>query len=81
MYRVFGANERPLYAKLYWTDEVTLDLLLFLMVIMLTYRALEGSPLRAGMGRLLGAVLAIVLVVPFVLFSARRFSNALVRRH
>ena len=46
------------------------------MVITLTYRALEGSPLRAGMGRLLGAVLVIVLVVPFVLFSARRFSSA-----
>ena len=32
--------------------------------------------MRAGMGRLLGAVLIIVLVVPFVLFSARRFSRA-----
>lgn len=74
VYRVFGQGS-AVYGKLYWTDEVTLDLLLFLMVITLTYRALEGSPLRAGMGRLLGAVVTLVLVVPFVLFSARRLSN------
>jgi hypothetical protein len=74
-FRVFG-NLSVLFRRLYWTDEVTLDLLLFLMVITLTYRALESSPLRAGMGRLLGAVLVIVLVVPFLLFSARRFSSA-----
>jgi len=60
----------------YWTDEVLLDLLLFLMVILLIYRALEGSPMRAGMGRLLGAVVNSVAIVPFVLFSARRFSTA-----
>ena len=73
--RVFG-DTSVLFSKLYWTDEVTLDLLLFLMVIVLTYQALEGSALRKGMGRLLGAVLMIVLVVPFVVFKARRFSSA-----
>ncbi|MBZ5677398.1 MAG: hypothetical protein LAP61_24405 [Acidobacteriia bacterium] len=45
------------------------------MVITLIYRALEASPVRIAMGRLLGAVVAVVLVVPFVLFSARRFST------
>jgi hypothetical protein len=75
VYRVFG-EASPFFRKLYWTDEVTLDLLLFLMVITLTYRALESSPLRAGMGRVLGAVVIAVLTVPFVLFSARRFSTA-----
>ena len=74
VYRVFGENS-AIFRKLYWTDEVSLDLLLFLMVIMLTYRALEASPMRAGMGRLLGAVVLIVLVVPFVLFTSRRFSR------
>src|SRR5579872_2843359 len=74
LYRVFG-DPSPLFRRLYWTDEVTLDLLLFLMVITLIYRALESSPLRAGMGRLLGAVVVIVLTVPFVLFHARRFST------
>lgn len=62
------------FRRLYWTDEVTLDLVLFLMVITLIYRAVEGSPVRTAMGRLLGAVVAAVLVVPFILFSARRFS-------
>ena len=52
-----------------------LDLLLFLMVITLTYRALENSPLRAAMGRLLAVLGMMVLVVPFVFFSARRFST------
>jgi hypothetical protein len=74
VYRAFGQSS-AVYGKLYWTDEVILDLLLFLMVITLTYQALEGSPLRAMMGRLLGVVGVMVLVVPFVLFSARRFST------
>ena len=64
------------YPKVYWTDEVVLDLLLFLLVILLVYRALEGSPLRPMMGRLLAVVVAVVLFVPFILFSARRFSTA-----
>jgi len=74
VYRVFG-DASPIFSRLYWTDEVILDLLLFLMVISLIYRALESSPMRAGMGRLLGAVVVVVLIVPFVLFSARRFSS------
>jgi hypothetical protein len=74
VYRVFGEASNFFY-RLYWTDEISLDLALFLMVITLTYRALEGSPLRLGMGRLLGGVLVLVLVVPFVVFSSRRFSN------
>jgi len=74
VYRVYSLSSQ-FYGKLYWTDEVIMDLLLFLMVIVLTYRALESSPLRAGMGRLLGAVVLIVVTVPFVLFSARRFST------
>jgi len=74
VYRVYSLAS-PIYGKLYWTDEVIMDLLLFLMVIVLTYRALESSPLRAGMGQLLGAVVVIVVTVPFVLFSARRFST------
>src|SRR5690349_12545083 len=53
--------EPNLFRKLYWTDEVTLDLVLFFMVIALIYRALEDSPLRAAMGRLLAAVVVIVL--------------------
>lgn len=75
VYRVFG-DANSLFRTLYWTDEITLDLLLFLLVITLTYRALEGNPMRAGMGKLLGGVLLVVLIVPFVLFGSRRFSRA-----
>lgn len=75
VYRVYGLAS-AMYRGLYWTDEVTLDLVLFLMVISLIYRALEGSSMKAGMGRLLGAVVVLVLTVPFVLFSARRFSTS-----
>jgi hypothetical protein len=64
------------FRKLYWTDEITLDILLFLMVITLIYRAVEGSSVRTAMGRILGVVIVAVLTVPFVLFSARRFSTA-----
>jgi hypothetical protein len=71
--RVHGQTN--FFRKLYWTDEITLDLLLFLMVITLIYRAVEGSPVRVAMGRLLGAVVAVVLVVPFIVFTARRFST------
>src|ERR1700689_3540449 len=34
------------YRRLYWTDHVTLDLLLFLVVIAFTYAALQDNPLR-----------------------------------
>src|SRR5437588_11376770 len=39
-----------LYRLFYWTDEMVLDLLLFLTVITLTLQALEGKPqhVRAG---------------------------------
>jgi len=53
------------YSTLYWTDEIVLNLLLFLMVISFTYRALGESPRRAAMGKLLGAVFIVVLSVPF----------------
>jgi hypothetical protein len=73
-YRVYSLAS-AIYGKLYWTDEVIMDLLLFLMVIVLTYRAVESSSLRTTMGRLLGAIVVVVITVPFVLFSARRFST------
>jgi|SRR5581483_2142285 len=76
VWRVLGASrDSSLFRMLYWTDEVVLDLVLFLMVISLTFRALEGSPLRSAIGRFLAAVVVIVLIVPFVAFSSRRFGT------
>lgn len=66
--RKFGTGGKQ-YRLVFWSDEIALDLLLFLILILLTYRAMEGSPARGTMGRMLGAVTAIVLVLPFVLFK------------
>ncbi len=64
----FGPRSRLFY-HLFWTDEIGLDLVLFFILIVLTYRAMEGSPAQAAMGRMLGAVIAIVMALPFVLFK------------
>lgn len=64
----YGSMNSRLYYKVYWADEIVLNLLLFLMVIALTYRAMEGNPVRPMVGRMLGAVVLVVLVLPFVLF-------------
>jgi hypothetical protein len=59
------------YVLLYWTDEILLDLLLFLMVIAFTYQALEGNPLRGKAGKFLGAVVVLAVVAPFVVYYHR----------
>jgi hypothetical protein len=66
--RKFGRTGK-LYAAAFWTDEIALDLLLFFILILLTYRAMEGSPAQKQMGRMLGAVTLIVMVLPFVLYK------------
>ena len=62
-----------LYAVLFWTDELVLDLLLFLMVIDLTYRAMERNPARGMMARLLGGIVLLMLLLPFVVFQEPPF--------
>jgi hypothetical protein len=59
------------FVRLYWTDEVLLDLLLFLMVIVFTYQALEGNPLRAKAGRLLAFIVVIAVAAPFAVYYQR----------
>jgi len=59
-----------LFRKIYWSDEVLTDLLLFLTVISLIYLAVESNPLRAKTGRLLAGIVVIVLILPFILFHA-----------
>jgi hypothetical protein len=66
--RTFGAGSRQ-YRWVFWTDEIGLNLLLFLILILLTYRAMEGSPLREATGRMLAAMTLIVIALPFVLFK------------
>lgn len=64
----------PAYAQVYWTNEIVLDLLLFLLVIVLTYRATEGSPLRGAVGKLLAVVAIVAAVLPFVIGGRPYFS-------
>jgi hypothetical protein len=65
-----------LYFKIFWTDEIVLDILLFFILILLTYRAMEGSPAQGHMRRALGAVMVMAMVLPFVLFKGAFVTNA-----
>ena len=61
------------YRHLYMADEVIVDLLLFLMVIVMTYQAMGENPLRAKVGRLLAVVAIGALCLPFILFRGPIF--------
>lgn len=67
--------DRALYRKIYWSDEVITDLLLFLVVISLTNLALEDNPMRAKTSRILAGIVAAVLILPFLLFNPPLFSS------
>jgi hypothetical protein len=71
----FGTKTNPTYTLVYWTDEVTLDLLQFLLVIVLTYHAMEGNPSRPVFGRFFGLVVLVIVLVPFLIFHRPLFSN------
>jgi hypothetical protein len=57
------------YTLLYWADEIILNLLLFLMVIVFTYRALGDNPMRAATGKMLAGIFVIVLLLPMLIFK------------
>jgi hypothetical protein len=57
--------QSPAYRTLYWTNQVTMDLLLFLVVIAFTYAALQGNPLRAKAAKALGIIVVLTLALPF----------------
>jgi hypothetical protein len=68
-YFVSNYGSHQVFVKLYYADEVGIDLLLFLMVIVFTYRALDQrSPMRKAAGRILTFITFGVLVLPFILF-------------
>jgi hypothetical protein len=60
--------DSALYRNLYWTSDLVLDFLLFLMVITLTYRVVAGNPLFRPFARMLFLVAAAAIVLPFILF-------------
>jgi hypothetical protein len=55
-----------LYAKLYWTNDVIVDLLRFVLVTVLIYKVVGSS--RPTLGRLLGGLVLAMIVLPFLLF-------------
>jgi hypothetical protein len=63
------------YTILYWTDEILLNLLLFLMVIVFTYRAVGDSPMRAMLGKMLAAVFVVVISLPILIFKGPAFKS------
>lgn len=69
-----GGKHTALYHSVYWTDEIVLDLLLFLMVILLTLQATRESPMRAGIAKALSVIVLIALVLPFVAGSRPYFT-------
>lgn len=70
-----NTRRHDFYTILYWTDEILLNLLLFLMVIVFTYRAVGDSPMRAMLGKMLGAVFLVVLVLPILIFKGPAFQS------
>jgi hypothetical protein len=63
------------FFNLYWGSEILLDLLLLVMILQLTSRALEKSPMRPQVMRLMSGVMAIALIVPFVAFDSEIFGR------
>ncbi len=65
--------DQKLFRRVYWTDEIATDLLLFLVVISLIYLASEGSAVRGKMSRILAGIVVIVLILPFVILNPPSF--------
>jgi hypothetical protein len=61
-------DQRLRYAHLYWTNEVAQDVLLFLVLIVLTYKATPQGPHRKKVARLLAGIAVAALVLPVLLF-------------
>ena len=55
------------YRQVYWTENITLDLLLFLVVIAFTYTALKDSPLRPKAAKLLTVIAIAGIALPFAM--------------
>lgn len=69
--------DSALFRKIYWSDEVVTDLLLFLVVIFLTNLALERNPLRSKMSRILAGIVAAALILPFLVLHPPIFTSGI----
>jgi len=57
-----------LYRNVYWTADVLVDLLLFLMVITMTREVMKENPLWPVVGRILLIIVVAAVVLPFALY-------------
>jgi len=62
------ASAVKLYARLYWSNDVIVDLFRFILVIVLTYRATSAGARSPLIGRSLAGVVALAIGLPFLLF-------------
>jgi hypothetical protein len=68
-------RSRAIYSTVYWTDEVLLDLLLFLVVISLVYQAARDNPMATVLQKFLMGVVAAAMLLPFILLKPPYFRN------
>jgi hypothetical protein len=66
MDRLTQSAASRLYSRFYWTNDVVVDLLRFVLVTVLIYKVIESAKLTIG--RILGGVVVAMAVLPFVLF-------------
>jgi hypothetical protein len=65
-----GASKEAMkwYSRLYWSNEVIVDLLQFLLVILLIYQATATGGKKVFTGRVLAGVVVVALALPFLVF-------------
>jgi hypothetical protein len=66
-----AGRQSSLFIRMYGIDEIVLASLLFLLVITLIYKALEGKPARATVGKILGGIIVVTAALPFILYYRR----------
>jgi hypothetical protein len=66
--RLVAPDVTQLYAHLYWSNDVIVDLLRFFLVIILIYKAAPEGAQRLPVGRILGGVMTVVVLLPFFIF-------------
>ncbi len=62
-------NQTAFFRQVYYSDRVILNLVLFAMLTAIIFRLLDGKPQRSMIGKTLMAIVAAVLLLPFLVLS------------
>jgi hypothetical protein len=62
-------DQAALFRRVYYSDRVVLNLLLFVMVTAIIFRLLKGKPQRSMIGKALLGIVGVVLLLPFLVLS------------